>query len=102
MDHHHASPAATSIDDEDSDILVQPYLDVSIQTVPSAHSSIGRLAGHSGGGNGKTLYHDNAHARDARWLARTSAVPPTASSVGTFELVQIPQLPSRFARVKES
>jgi hypothetical protein len=89
---HHASPTTTSIDrridSEDSVIMMQ--------TVSSAQS-IGRS-----GGNGKTPYHDHAHAHDARWLARTSAVPPTASSLGAFELVQIPQLSSRFSHAKES
>ena len=111
---HHSLPTASceSISGEDSVIVIQrddEPIPQPVRPVPSARSgTYGRVTstGHSDG-SGKSV---RDRVRDRRSMAdrrrastiRTSvAAPTTASSMSTFEIVQIPQLPARVTRVRE-
>jgi len=111
---HHSPPTASceSISGEDSDIVIQrddepvPQPDAPIRSVPSARSgTYGRVTstGHSDG-SGKSVRDRRsiAERRRASTIRTSVAAPTTASSMSTFEIVQIPQLPARVARVRES
>lgn len=76
--------------------------------LPDRPITFGRVT--SSGHSDRNSKSTRGHAYDVSSLAerrrastiRTSIVPPTASSMSTFEIVQIPQIPSRVPRVSES